>query len=158
MTVLKRGRMDELLQLEGDERKKRPTLKGDSVVDSKLNNEDIMNDIGAKDERQGDDLIIQTTNDSFACNIVLYNVEGYLYRDCYTENVATVQHYFNLTNEYKRKGPRGGVAVPFPVRLYEMLSATNDSSYLRSVISWQPHGRCFRIHDIERFSDEIMPR
>ena len=113
---------------------------------------------GTKDEYNNEVKEEISNEDSIVTNIVLYNVEGYLYRDCYTADVATVQHFFSLALDSKRKGPRGGVAVPFPVRLYEMLNSTFDNENLRSIISWQPHGRCFRIHHIQRFTDEIMPR
>jgi len=57
----------------------------------------------------------------------------------------------------KRRGPRGGVVVPFPERLYTMLSQVEDEGY-ESIVSWQPHGRCFIVHQPKRFVEEVMPK
>lgn len=57
----------------------------------------------------------------------------------------------------KRRGPRGGVLVPFPERLHQMLNHVSVDG-LEDVVSWQPHGRCFVVHQPERFVDEVMPR
>ena len=51
---------------------------------------------------------------------------------------------------------RGGVAVPFPVKLHYMLSRM-DAEGTNSIISWQPHGRCFLVHKPKEFIEEIMP-
>ena len=57
----------------------------------------------------------------------------------------------------KRRGPRGGVLVPFPEKLYQMLNQISEDG-LDDVVSWQPHGRCFVVHQPERFVKEVMPR
>lgn len=56
----------------------------------------------------------------------------------------------------KRKGPRGGVTVPFPTKLHVMLSKVEESG-LSHVVSWQPHGRCFVVHKPKVFVAEVMP-
>lgn len=53
-----------------------------------------------------------------------------------------------------RKGPRGGVTVPFPVKLHNLLQ---DNKY-EDIISWQPHGRCFIIHRPKDFLKSVMPK
>ena len=58
----------------------------------------------------------------------------------------------------KRKGPRGGVSEPFPVKLYEMLVGVEQEGQLEHVVAWQSHGRCFMIYHAQAFVDEIMPR
>ena len=57
----------------------------------------------------------------------------------------------------KRRGPRGGVLVPFPEKLYLMLQGVAKEG-LEDIVSWQPHGRCFAVHDPQRFIEEVMPR
>jgi HSF-type DNA-binding len=57
----------------------------------------------------------------------------------------------------KRKGPRGGVSEPFPVKLYEMLVGVEQEG-LDHIVSWKSHGRCFMIHLAQAFVDDIMPR
>lgn len=41
----------------------------------------------------------------------------------------------------------------FPFRLYEVLEEADES-----IISWQPHGRCFMIRDPNKFEQEVLPR
>lgn len=53
-----------------------------------------------------------------------------------------------------RKGPRGGVTIPFPEKLHDVL---NHEEYA-DVISWQPHGRCFILHKPQEFLKHIMPK
>jgi len=57
-------------------------------------------------------------------------------------------------SERPRKGPRGGVAMPFPEKLHVVLSHEKYSD----VISWQPHGRCFILHNPQEFLRNIMPK
>lgn len=57
----------------------------------------------------------------------------------------------------KRRGPRGGVVVPFPERLYDMLASVEEEG-LEDVVSWQPHGRCFIVHQPKKFVEEVMPK
>mmetsp|Transcript_6770 Transcript_6770/g.8233 ORF Transcript_6770/g.8233 Transcript_6770/m.8233 type:complete len:414 (-) Transcript_6770:144-1385(-) len=52
---------------------------------------------------------------------------------------------------------RGGVTTPFPVKLHEMLVKIESDGYA-SVVSWQPHGRCFVVHKPKEFVDDIMPK
>ncbi len=54
----------------------------------------------------------------------------------------------------QRKGPRGGVTTPFPVKLHMLLEENEYSD----IISWQPHGRCFLLHDPKEFLEVVMPR
>jgi len=47
-------------------------------------------------------------------------------------------------------------AIPFPTKLHLVLSIA-DSEGFDHVISWQPHGRCFLIHDHQEFVDKVLP-
>lgn len=55
--------------------------------------------------------------------------------------------------KYKAKG---GVVVPFPVKLHSMLDKI-EADGLGHVVSWQPHGRCFVVHDTKEFVRHVMP-
>lgn len=57
----------------------------------------------------------------------------------------------------KRRGPRGGVAIPFPEKLYLMLSTIEREGKDR-IVSWQPHGRCFHVHNPKEFVSDVMTR
>ena len=54
----------------------------------------------------------------------------------------------------KRRGPRGGVAQPFPEKLHLMLSSVDRDD----IVSWQPHGRCFVVHNAKAFVTLVMPK
>lgn len=47
--------------------------------------------------------------------------------------------------------------APFPVKLHIMLEEIEKEGY-SDIIAWQPHGRCFIIHDPERLRIEVLPR
>lgn len=56
----------------------------------------------------------------------------------------------------KRKA-KGGVLIPFPVKLHGMLDNI-EADGLSNVVSWSPHGRCFCVHKPKEFVNQIMPR
>jgi HSF-type DNA-binding len=49
-----------------------------------------------------------------------------------------------------------GMKMPFPARLHAVLFKIEEDD-LSSVVSWQPHGRCFLIHKPKEFCSVIMP-
>lgn len=51
---------------------------------------------------------------------------------------------------------RSGSNIAFPVILHRLLESAVDEGF-EEVISWQPHGRAFLVHDHERFVKEVMP-
>lgn len=54
---------------------------------------------------------------------------------------------------------KGGVTVPFPTKLYDMLQQIDlYEPELASIVSWQPHGRCFSVKKIKEFTSEVLPR
>lgn len=60
-------------------------------------------------------------------------------------------------SQEKRSRRRGGVAVHFPVRLHEALSAIEADGH-GGVIGWMSHGRCFVIHKPRDFEKTLMPK
>lgn len=68
----------------------------------------------------------------------------------------------------------GGQAMVFPVKLHRMLSIIDGKTSTTdardddatpsaqetdaSVVSWQPHGRCFLVHDKDAFVKRFLPR
>ena len=63
----------------------------------------------------------------------------------------------DILSKKKRRGHRGGVAVPFPEKLHYMLSCM-DEEETDDIVNWQPHGRCFTVHKPKEFVEDIMPR
>jgi len=50
---------------------------------------------------------------------------------------------------------KGGVKVPFPVKLFHLLEHIDlYEPEIAKIISWQPHGRCFMTHDIKRIKEQ----
>jgi len=56
-----------------------------------------------------------------------------------------------------RRGPRGGVTVPFPAKLASLLEEVSLEG-MEDIISWGAHGRCFSIHKPSQFVSELLPR
>jgi len=54
----------------------------------------------------------------------------------------------------KIKGPE----KPFPEKLHEMLQDSECNDWTPSIVSWQPHGRAFRVHNVEKFVEHILPK
>mmetsp|Transcript_1546 Transcript_1546/g.3434 ORF Transcript_1546/g.3434 Transcript_1546/m.3434 type:complete len:363 (+) Transcript_1546:55-1143(+) len=52
---------------------------------------------------------------------------------------------------------KGGVSIPFPVKLHSVLDQV-EADGLAHIVSWQPHGRCFVIHKPKEFVDHVMPK
>ena len=46
-------------------------------------------------------------------------------------------------------------SIPFPLKLYEMIDQM-ESDGLAHVMSWQPHGRCFQVHEAKAFK-QMLP-
>jgi Heat shock transcription factor len=52
---------------------------------------------------------------------------------------------------------KGGVGTPFPLKLHELLERAEVEN-LTDIISWQPHGRAFVVHQPKKFVSGLMPR
>lgn len=44
----------------------------------------------------------------------------------------------------------------FPVKLHYVLSDLAKDG-LDYIVSWQPHGRCFIVHDQNKFATDVLP-
>ena len=65
-----------------------------------------------------------------------------------------VEHHEEDGQQKPRR--RGGVTISFPLKLHAVLDQV-DRDGLSSIVSWQPHGRCFVIHKPKEFVDHVMP-
>lgn len=77
------------------------------------------------------------------------HVAQHHYRDYATESA-------NINDANRKRKPKGGVTVPFPIKLHEMLDEIEKDG-LASVISWQPHGRAFVVHKPKEFVARVLP-
>ena len=75
-----------------------------------------------------------------------------------------VQHKYT-DHAYDRPTPTDGALVlagkaantAFPIKLHEILNKVEKDGY-NHVISWQPHGRSFKIHKQDEFAQLILPQ
>jgi HSF-type DNA-binding len=52
---------------------------------------------------------------------------------------------------------RNNAAENFPVKLHYMLGELKRDG-LDHIVSWQPHGRCFIVHNQKEFEQKILPK
>jgi hypothetical protein len=78
------------------------------------------------------------------------------YRDFSQINAETILRIVDPPKA-KRKGPRGGVQNPFPVRLFDMLDACEKEG-MDDIVAWQPHGRSFIVRQPKIFQSKILPQ
>jgi HSF-type DNA-binding len=78
------------------------------------------------------------------------------YKDYFCQSAARIKRMIQCPKG-KRRGPRGGVVVPFPVKLYAMLEGVQKEG-LEHIVNWAPHGRCFIVHNPSEFVQDVMPR
>jgi hypothetical protein len=76
------------------------------------------------------------------------------------KNHITVQHNYHdhaddMDLDGKRLPARGGVITPFPLKLHSMLEAVEKEG-LEDIVSWQPHGRCFVVHDSKEMANILV--
>jgi hypothetical protein len=65
-------------------------------------------------------------------------------------------HSADAAVHYQEEHPaRGGVTIPFPLKLHEMLDTLSQDGN-DHIVSWQPHGRCFVVHKPKEFV-ELLP-
>jgi hypothetical protein len=76
------------------------------------------------------------------------------YRDAVNFNVQPSKPESTSNPKYPF---RGGVAVHFPERLFEMLDRVEELG-MSHIVSWQPHGRSFLVHKPKEFVSAIMPQ
>lgn len=69
------------------------------------------------------------------------------------------QDLSGVPEKVKKVIAKGGVKEPFPIKLFKLLQHIDlqENNYAQ-YISWQPHGRCFRIHSIKGFKEHVLPK
>lgn len=83
------------------------------------------------------------------------NVKGCVQHH-YTDHAQDMDMMFKTE---KAQVSKGGVSVPFPIKLHDMLEhIQNQEHELAHIVSWQPHGRCFLVHKPKLFADKVLGR
>lgn len=85
-------------------------------------------------------------------------------KDGKNHTIAIVQHNYHDYSEeneadhrHRNQKSRGGVAIPFPLKLHDMLEKAMNEGY-GDIVSWQPHGRSFVVHKPQEFQDIVLPK
>lgn len=107
-----------------------------------------------EEERQTSNSATEMTAGTVIPALAMEGCEG-LYFDFLNVPIHVVKAKLK-TPKQKRKGPRGGVSEPFPLKLYEMLVGTEQSGETH-IVCWRTHGRCFNIECPRSFVREVMP-
>lgn len=71
-------------------------------------------------------------------------------------NVKTLKQPLNPCLNEQDNVKKVGATPKFPLKLHEMLNDVEDKGKA-SVVSWQPHGRCFVVHLPTQFVNDILP-
>ncbi len=58
------------------------------------------------------------------------------------------------SNQNGKRGPRGGIYDPFPIKFHRALDQIRDEG-MDSIVSWVSHGRAFKIHKPKVFAATI---
>lgn len=85
------------------------------------------------------------------------NQEKHCVQHNYHDHANDLDTYFR--NNTVAATNKGGVTVPFPLKLWNMLDhIDNKDPVLEEVVSWQPHGRCFLVHKPQEFAKDVLSR
>ena len=60
-------------------------------------------------------------------------------------------------SEYTPAFSKGGVATPFPIKLHDMLAASEADPSLAKIVYWLPHGRSFIVSNTKETTENILP-
>jgi hypothetical protein len=75
-------------------------------------------------------------------------------------NEAVVHAYHDHANEVEKVAENSeesnAVEESFPYKLHYMLTEL-ETDGMDDIVSWQPHGRCFLVHDQKAFVDQVLP-
>jgi len=77
--------------------------------------------------------------------------------------IIVVQHNYHDHSQEKevnhpcQQKTRGGVSIPFPLKLHDMLDKAMAEGH-GDIVSWQPHGRCFVVYKAQDFQKIILPK
>jgi hypothetical protein len=75
-------------------------------------------------------------------------------------NEAVVHAYHDHANEVERVAENSeesnSVEESFPYKLHYMLTEL-ETDGMDDIVSWQPHGRCFLVHNQKAFVEQVLP-
>lgn len=60
---------------------------------------------------------------------------------------------FQYTTSYAEPEDLKSLQLPFPAKLYNLLETAD-----KSIIDWLSTGLAFKVHDMSRFTNEVLPK
>jgi len=85
-------------------------------------------------------------------NVIKKHCVQHNYHDHASDKIG--DETFKIENQQK-VSKKGGVTIPFPIKLHNMLEHIElIEPELSHIISWQPHGRCFIVHKPKLFYED----
>lgn len=90
------------------------------------------------------------------------NLHSNSYKPSYNQNKHSNNPFLVMPpptqkRQQNRRKARGGVDYPFPERLFDLLEEVDTRKpLLSSIISWQPNGKLFTVHDRDAFENVIQ--
>eukprot|EP00547_Thalassionema_nitzschioides_P003045 CAMPEP_0194205706 /NCGR_PEP_ID=MMETSP0156-20130528/4930_1 /TAXON_ID=33649 /ORGANISM="Thalassionema nitzschioides, Strain L26-B" /LENGTH=280 /DNA_ID=CAMNT_0038932061 /DNA_START=59 /DNA_END=898 /DNA_ORIENTATION=- len=91
----------------------------------------------------------------------MFNINERKTRSVNTKNPGNLAHHNYHDHKDDSESscvdtPKRSSITPFPLQLHVMLETIEEIGKV-DVVSWQPHGRCFVIHDQKEFIRIVMP-
>ena len=75
--------------------------------------------------------------------------------DVKSKSLSTITSTFYRMDSLKDSTASSG-KMPFPFKLFQMLQDSDDKGF-RHIVSWNPNGASFKVHDAAAFTKVIVP-
>jgi hypothetical protein len=85
------------------------------------------------------------------------NMAMYPGQHFYESSSGAVKNNIDTTNSDRDEDKFVNHSVPFPWKLHEMLEAADTDAFL-NVVSWLPDRQSFKVHQVEAFVQDVMPK
>jgi hypothetical protein len=96
----------------------------------------------------------------FSFNFIIFIPMSVVKRIKEQRNEAVVHAYHDHSNEVEKvaENPEESISGEegFPYKLHYMLTEL-ETDGMDDVVSWQPHGRCFLVHNQKAFVEQVLP-
>jgi len=102
--------------------------------------------------------LLEVSNSQFFSGAGSASQYNNYYTESKTNSCSTFKQKANIFSP-KSNGYKSNYSTPmsFPIKLYDLLNRVEEED-LSGIISWQPHGRSFKIHNSKKFAENVMKR
>ena len=71
--------------------------------------------------------------------------------------IVAADRFQRRTEKYNSNKDSANASGPFPLKLHRLLNTAHEVG-LESIVSWCPDGNGFKVHKIDKFVNEVLPR